>query len=178
MKIYLIILLSLSTLQSRSQKQRLVGDNLTFLCKADSITFFAVGKIKKKEIDTLISISHDYDNGRFETGYHVIIWIENGVTFARKITGCDIIQEDTLFHPDILNIIRYFTSTTMPPEYSRIKNDNSQSHDTGYVIHIQTSNKKYNFQVRDNAMAETKEHIVGSFDPRIVLTKMLRKFVP
>ena len=178
MKIYLIILLAaLSANKASCQKQRLEGDTSPFLCKGDSISATTTARLRTNNIDTIVLITHDYDNGRLESGYHVIIWTQNGKTFARVITGCDSITKDTLYHTDISQIIRYFTSTQLPPEDSQVENDSFQSHDTAYAIEIRTPLKGYSFQVRDNALTETKEHILGGFDPRIVLTKMLKKII-
>ena len=107
----------------------------------------------------------------------VILWCQNKQSSARVVVGCDHIFRDTTYNVDLTKILGYINKVKIEGQEVRIKNDSGQSHDTGYFIIIEVPKKSAMFRVRDNALVSSQDHIIGSFDSRLVLTNMLKDLI-
>lgn len=176
-QIFLLAIFGWLTYTAAAQKQRSEGDKPRFPCKSDSLFMYFLAQLKNQAPDTLIQVTHHSVNGRLETESKTIFWVKNKIAYAKTIAGCDSVVKDSIYSVELMNVIRYIRNTTFPPSGFPIKNDDGRSHDMSYGISIKTPWKQLNFEVRDNALTPSREHVLGSFDPRVALTILLRQLI-
>jgi hypothetical protein len=143
------LFLTLLTLTSFGQKQRLVGDNSRFFCVADSINYFTVKNLVDSGVSQIMTFHYDYDNGRVPEAVQYIIWLDKEVGFLKSIIGCDHTSiKDSSNVTGIQSIFDFFHANRIDTITRQLEPEIWMSHDMGYYItvYLLGANKHYNIR--------------------------------
>jgi hypothetical protein len=172
MKTLLIIVLSLSIVANCfAQKVRLEGDNSPYLCLNDSVTHMFENSLQGQNVDSIISILYDYDNGRLPTSKTVTIWTHYNESNIRIVQGCDILMKDTAYSFNASDLWSYIRDTRFESVSIPIESGWHQSHDTFYHITVTTPQKSFFVVVRD--FERKSKEKTAQTDTRVILTNMI-----
>ena len=157
----------------RAQKVRLEGDNSRYLCLNDSVVDNFGMQLKKKKVDSTITILYDYDNGRLPNSRSIIIWTHNGQSHIKLIEGCNKITKDTTYSINSTDLWGYIRVTHFDDVSVPIKSGTGQSHDKFYHITVTTPHKSFMVVVRDNQRKGSDKYKTPESDTRIMLTNKI-----
>lgn len=170
--LFLVIFLNL-TVCCFSQKQRLEGDDSRYLCLNDSISEFVLDSLRAKGQDSIITVLYDYDNGRMQNNQRIVIWQFNGKGYARVISGCDRIINDTLVELDLTQAWEAINNMTVGLLTSQIKPYSYASHGMGHFVTIHFGSVEFSFYVRDDQGKATETLDIAKVDARIRVVKWI-----
>jgi hypothetical protein len=162
---------------STAQRVRLEGDDSKYLCLNDSLAKSFELRMARLNVDSIISIFYDYDNGRMQNSRRIFLWTHDGSTMIRLIEGCNTIIIDTAYAikaDSLWDYIRMnqFSDMTVP-----IKSGTGQSHDRYYKITVTTPLRTFYMVVRDNERKPSTKHQNPENDSRIMLTNKIDSLI-
>lgn len=176
MKTLLIILSSfLIVANATAQKVRLEGDNSPYLCLNDSVTQTFESSLQKQNIDSIISILYDYDNGRLPTSKTITIWTSHNQSHIRVVQGCDRLIKDTTYSFAASDLWQYINDTKFESVSVPIKSGRYQSHDKFYHITVTTPKNSFFVVVRD--FERHSKEKAAQLDTRVVLTNKIDSLI-
>lgn len=142
-----------------------------FYCVSDSIKTLTIRELASKGVDSIITLSYDFDNGRYETAETLILWTENGKELIRKYRGCDNIQDDSTYNLNIAPLFDFFVKERIDTLSGQLVTENWQSHDFGYYVTVYLPGIQKQFNVREyqklDGILKKDQNPKGKIDSRI-----------
>ncbi|MGB0178125.1 MAG: hypothetical protein ACPF9D_13235, partial [Owenweeksia sp.] len=133
----ILVLFLISCLTLTGQKVRLKGDTSRFLCKSDSLYHYFVKDLVDQDVDGMVTVQYDYDNGRVESAKTFILWMKDSLRQMKSFQGCDTIRDNgTLNFPvqKVFDLYRKYQVDTVTTR--RIKSRLWVSHSMGYFVKV------------------------------------------
>lgn len=157
------------------QKVRLEGDNSPYLCLNDSVTQTFESSLQKQNVDSIISILYDYDNGRLPSSKTITIWTYHNQSHIRIVQGCDSLMKDTTYAFAASDLWQYINDTKFESVSVLIKSGLYRSHDKFYHITVTTPKKSFFIVVRD--FERNSKEIAAQTDTRVILTNKIDRLI-
>lgn len=174
--IFIIFLLALS-FACVAQKQPLVGDNSRYMCLNDSLLETAYIDLRANQVDSLITVLDDYDNGRVAKSKSAILWQFNGKSYGRIMIGYDSTFVDSTFELDLVELWTLVNDPRLRDTVTQIKPFSYRSHGMFHYVSVTVGQSEFFFSVWDDQRSMTESWVKSEIDPRISFVNLIAKLL-